>query len=220
MLVICRSAPSPPEAERVHLANHLVRPRGIPDRDRRACGSSSTRTDRRTRGDTSRSPSRPISWSSATRTTAITAISARSCRRSRRSARSSCRRRARSIRGIRFEAIHVFETPERLPEDEVTIVHFRSEGLHRRIPGRPGPPAFRDRAGPAPRRRNRAGRRRRPADDRLSRDPRAARRDRPAHRDPDALQDAQDQPEHPAAGTVPGVIAVLAVERPGRVDRQ
>ncbi len=34
------------------------------------------------------------------------------------------------VRGIRFEAIHVFETPARLPEDEVTIVHFRAEGLH------------------------------------------------------------------------------------------
>jgi L-ascorbate metabolism protein UlaG (beta-lactamase superfamily) len=34
------------------------------------------------------------------------------------------------FRGIRFESIHVFETPERLPEDEVTIVHFRSEDLH------------------------------------------------------------------------------------------
>jgi len=34
------------------------------------------------------------------------------------------------FRGIRFEAIHVFETPERLPEDEVTIVHFRTEALH------------------------------------------------------------------------------------------
>lgn len=34
------------------------------------------------------------------------------------------------FQGIRFQAIHVFETPERLPEDEVTIVHFRSEGLH------------------------------------------------------------------------------------------
>jgi L-ascorbate metabolism protein UlaG (beta-lactamase superfamily) len=34
------------------------------------------------------------------------------------------------IRGIRFESVHVFETPERRPEDEVTIVHFRSEGLH------------------------------------------------------------------------------------------
>jgi L-ascorbate metabolism protein UlaG (beta-lactamase superfamily) len=34
------------------------------------------------------------------------------------------------FRGIRFEAIHVFETPERLPEDEVTIVHFRAEDLH------------------------------------------------------------------------------------------
>jgi L-ascorbate metabolism protein UlaG (beta-lactamase superfamily) len=34
------------------------------------------------------------------------------------------------IRGIRFESIHVFETPERRPAEEVTIVHFRSEGLH------------------------------------------------------------------------------------------
>ncbi len=34
------------------------------------------------------------------------------------------------FRGIRFEAIHVFETPERLPEDEVAIVHFWAEGLH------------------------------------------------------------------------------------------
>ena len=33
-------------------------------------------------------------------------------------------------RGIRFEAVHVFETPERKPEDEVTIIHFRAEGLH------------------------------------------------------------------------------------------
>src|SRR4051794_5587487 len=36
----------------------------------------------------------------------------------------------RSVLGLRFEAIRVFETPERLPEDEVTIVHFRAEGLH------------------------------------------------------------------------------------------
>jgi L-ascorbate metabolism protein UlaG (beta-lactamase superfamily) len=34
------------------------------------------------------------------------------------------------INGIRFEAIHVFETPERKPEDEVTIIHFRTEDLH------------------------------------------------------------------------------------------
>src|ERR1700733_4129317 len=34
------------------------------------------------------------------------------------------------VRGIRFEAIPVFETPERNAEDEVTIVHFRAEGLH------------------------------------------------------------------------------------------
>jgi len=32
--------------------------------------------------------------------------------------------------GIRFETTRVFETPERLRDDEVTIVHFRSEGLH------------------------------------------------------------------------------------------
>ncbi|WP_169972933.1 MBL fold metallo-hydrolase [Tautonia rosea] len=32
--------------------------------------------------------------------------------------------------GIRFEAIPVFETPEKLPGDEVTILQFRAEGLH------------------------------------------------------------------------------------------
>lgn len=32
--------------------------------------------------------------------------------------------------GIRFETVHVYETPDRKPEDEVTIVHFRAEGLH------------------------------------------------------------------------------------------
>jgi L-ascorbate metabolism protein UlaG (beta-lactamase superfamily) len=36
----------------------------------------------------------------------------------------------RVVRGIRFEAVRVFETPERRPGDEVTIVHFRAEGLH------------------------------------------------------------------------------------------
>lgn len=34
------------------------------------------------------------------------------------------------FRGLRFKAIHVFENARRLPEDEVTIVHFRAEGLH------------------------------------------------------------------------------------------
>jgi L-ascorbate metabolism protein UlaG (beta-lactamase superfamily) len=34
------------------------------------------------------------------------------------------------IRGIRFQTVHVFETPERLPEEEVTIIHFRTEGMH------------------------------------------------------------------------------------------
>lgn len=33
-------------------------------------------------------------------------------------------------RGVRFESVRVFETPERLAGDEVSIVHFRSEGLH------------------------------------------------------------------------------------------
>jgi len=33
-------------------------------------------------------------------------------------------------KGIRFESVRVFETPERLPEDEVAIIHFRSEDLH------------------------------------------------------------------------------------------
>jgi len=32
--------------------------------------------------------------------------------------------------GIRFQVVRVYETPERMPGDEVTIVHFRSEGLH------------------------------------------------------------------------------------------
>ena len=36
----------------------------------------------------------------------------------------------RVVCGIRFEAIPCFETPEKLPGDEVTIVHFRVEGLH------------------------------------------------------------------------------------------
>ena len=34
------------------------------------------------------------------------------------------------ITGIRFETVHAFETPERLPEEEVTITHFRSEDMH------------------------------------------------------------------------------------------
>ena len=110
------------------------------------------------------------------------------------------------FRGIRFESVHVFETAERLPEDEVTIVHFRAEGPARRFPGRPGPSALRDRAGAAARRRHRPGGRRRPADDRLSRHPRPARCHRAADRRSHALQDAQDQPQHPAAGTVSGVL--------------
>jgi L-ascorbate metabolism protein UlaG (beta-lactamase superfamily) len=32
--------------------------------------------------------------------------------------------------GIRFRAIPVYETPEKLPGDEVTIIHFVADGLH------------------------------------------------------------------------------------------
>ena len=59
-----------------------------------------------------------------------------------------CRPGGRSSRGIRFEAVHVFETPERLPEDEVTIVHFRAEGLHVVFLGDLGPPARPRRSSP------------------------------------------------------------------------
>jgi L-ascorbate metabolism protein UlaG (beta-lactamase superfamily) len=34
------------------------------------------------------------------------------------------------VRSIRFEAIRVFESPEKLEGDEVAIVHFRVEGRH------------------------------------------------------------------------------------------
>ncbi len=34
------------------------------------------------------------------------------------------------VQGTRFEAIPCFETPEKYPGDEVTILHFRAEGLH------------------------------------------------------------------------------------------
>ena len=33
-------------------------------------------------------------------------------------------------KGIVFHATRIFETPEKLPEDEVTILSFRSEGIH------------------------------------------------------------------------------------------
>jgi L-ascorbate metabolism protein UlaG (beta-lactamase superfamily) len=35
-----------------------------------------------------------------------------------------------TARGVRFEAIPCFESPEKLPGDEVTILHFRLEGRH------------------------------------------------------------------------------------------
>src|SRR4051794_25404800 len=36
----------------------------------------------------------------------------------------------REVLGIRFEAIRVYETPEKREGVEVSIVHFRAEGLH------------------------------------------------------------------------------------------
>jgi L-ascorbate metabolism protein UlaG (beta-lactamase superfamily) len=35
-----------------------------------------------------------------------------------------------TVRGLHVEAVHVFETPARLPEDEVTIIHFHADGMH------------------------------------------------------------------------------------------
>lgn len=35
----------------------------------------------------------------------------------------------RTVQGIRFEAVPVFETPERLPGDEVTILQIHAEGM-------------------------------------------------------------------------------------------
>ena len=35
-----------------------------------------------------------------------------------------------TFRDIRFETVHVYENAKRLVEDEVTIIHFRVEGMH------------------------------------------------------------------------------------------
>ena len=81
------------------------------------------------------------------------------------------------FKGLRVQAIHVFETPERKPEDEVTVVQFEAEGLPC-FPGRPGPLTHRSRACSSPRRRHRAGRGRWAADHRLPRNTLLARRNR------------------------------------------
>ena len=36
----------------------------------------------------------------------------------------------REVLGVRFRAVRVFETPEKLPDDQVTILHFHAEGRH------------------------------------------------------------------------------------------
>ncbi|QEH36713.1 metal-dependent hydrolase [Aquisphaera giovannonii] len=35
-----------------------------------------------------------------------------------------------NLRGVRVQAVHVFEDARRLPEDEVAIIHFHAGGLH------------------------------------------------------------------------------------------
>jgi L-ascorbate metabolism protein UlaG (beta-lactamase superfamily) len=52
------------------------------------------------------------------------------------------------IHGVPFLAIHVFESPERLPDDEVAIVHFRSENLHVVFLGDLGHPLSEDELAP------------------------------------------------------------------------
>ena len=64
------------------------------------------------------------------KTTGITATWDRLSRRLKPCAALELPSEGKIVRGIRFEAVPVFETPERLEEDKVTIVHFRSEDLH------------------------------------------------------------------------------------------
>jgi L-ascorbate metabolism protein UlaG (beta-lactamase superfamily) len=52
------------------------------------------------------------------------------------------------VRGLKIDSIHVFETPERLPQDEVTVVHFKSEGLHVVFLGDLGHPLDQDELAP------------------------------------------------------------------------
>lgn len=54
----------------------------------------------------------------------------------------------RVVHGVRFETVRVFETPERLPGDEVTLIHFRAEGLHLAFLGDLGHPLTEDELGP------------------------------------------------------------------------
>jgi L-ascorbate metabolism protein UlaG (beta-lactamase superfamily) len=54
----------------------------------------------------------------------------------------------RVVRGLKIDSIHVFETPDRLPQDEVTVVHFKSEGLHVVFLGDLGHPLDQDELAP------------------------------------------------------------------------
>ena len=123
------------------------------------------------------------------------------------------------FRGVEIEAVHVFETPERLAEDEVAIVHLRSEGLHVVFLGDLGHRPDRARAGPL-----------RGADVVLAAAggpptidfpeiPALLDAIGPATGDPDALQDAQDRPEHPAGRAIPGGAAGRPCPSAGQLDR-
>ena len=105
--------------------------------------------------------------------------------------------------------------PERLPEDEVTIVHFRAEGLHVVFLGDLGHPLSESELAPL-----------RGADivlaaaggpptidcPEISAAPRC---DRPAHRDPMHFKTPKINSEHPAPGRVPGSDG----QRAGRTPR-
>ena len=119
------------------------------------------------------------------------------------------------FRGVEIDVVRVYESPERRPGDEVAIVHLRSEGLHVVFLGDLGHALTEPELAPlrgadvvlAP-----AGG---PPDDRFPRDLRPPRRDRSATGHPDALQDTQDRPEHPARRAIPGR-GVLPARAPAR----
>ena len=153
-------------------ADHLVRPRGLPDRDRRPPdhpGPVSIARLRRIRaGGRARRPrhrqprERPLSQPSRPDRPAVRDDPAP----------SSFPPGGTVFRGVEIGAVHVYESPERLAEDEVAIVSSPVRGPARRLPGRPRASPDRAGAGAAPRRRHRPGAGGRAAHDRLSRDPR------------------------------------------------
>ena len=119
------------------------------------------------------------------------------------------------FRGVEIGAVRVFETPERRPGDEVAIVHLRSEGLHVVFLGDLGHALTEPELAPlrgadvvlAP-----AGG---PPTIDFPEIPGLLAAIGPATGHPDALQDAQDRPEHPARRAIPGRRA-LGARAPAR----